>query len=314
MRRILVTGGAGFIGSNFCRYLMRTYTDIEVVNLDALTYAGNPSNLDGMTGPYQFIHGNICDAGTVRRALMGVHAVVHFAAESHVDRSIQSTAEFVHTNVEGTRVLLESACAVGIDKFVHVSTDEVYGSLGEQGVFRETSPIEPNSPYSASKAASDLLARAYFKTYGLPVCITRSSNNYGPYQHPEKLIPKLITYAIEGRKLPIYGDGTNVRDWMHVLDHCRAIDCVLQRGTPGEIYNVGASNEQSNVDIAKQILACLGLDESLIEYVPDRPGHDWRYAIDASKIMQELGWRPRVDFHRGLAETVEWYVQHGLVG
>ncbi|MCL6632755.1 MAG: dTDP-glucose 4,6-dehydratase [Alicyclobacillus herbarius] len=308
--RILVTGGAGFIGSHFCRHMLASDTRVEIVNLDALTYAGSLQNLEGLDDRHQFVHGDICDHRVVYRAMAGVDAVVHFAAESHVDRSIAASGQFVRTNVEGTRVLLECARQLGIEKFVQVSTDEVYGSLGDDGQFTEQSPLMPNSPYSASKAAADLLARAYFKTYGVPVCITRCSNNYGPYQHPEKLIPRLIIHALTGRTLPIYGNGLNVRDWIHVRDHCRALERVLYRGVPGEVYNVGANNEQTNLSIAEHILSLLGLDESRIEFVPDRPGHDFRYALDASKLRQQLGWRPSYDFRQGLADTVRWYVDH----
>ncbi|WP_245577971.1 dTDP-glucose 4,6-dehydratase [Alicyclobacillus herbarius] len=308
--RILVTGGAGFIGSHFCRHMLASDARVEIVNLDALTYAGSLENLKGLDDRHQFVHGDICDHRVVYRAMAGVDAVVHFAAESHVDRSIAASGQFVRTNVEGTRVLLECARQLRVEKFVQVSTDEVYGSLGDDGQFTEQSPLMPNSPYSASKAAADLLARAYFKTYGVPVCITRCSNNYGPYQHPEKLIPRLIIHALTGRTLPIYGNGLNVRDWIHVRDHCRALERVLYRGVPGEVYNVGANNEQTNLSIAEHILSLLGLDESRIEFVSDRPGHDFRYALDASKLRQQLGWRPSYDFRQGLADTVRWYVDH----
>lgn len=311
--KVLVTGGAGFIGSNFIRFMLKTHKDIQVINFDALTYAGNLENLAGVSADsrYTFIQGDIVDAEAVRTALAaGLDAIVHFAAESHVDRSISGPEKFVQTNVMGTQVLLEEARKRGISKFVHVSTDEVYGSLGETGLFTEQTPIAPNSPYSASKAGSDLLARAYFETYGLPVVITRCSNNYGPYQFPEKLIPLMITRALADKELPVYGDGLNIRDWLHVEDHCRAIDSVLRHGQPGEVYNIGGNNERTNVDIVRKILGELGKPESLITYVEDRLGHDRRYGIDGSKIMIELGWRPVYTFETGIRETIRWYVEN----
>ncbi len=310
--RIFVTGGAGFIGSNFVRRMVAR-PNVEVVTFDALTYAGNLVNLgdlEGLAGRHAFIRGDICDADAVTKAMAGADAVVHFAAESHVDRSIATSAPFVRTNIEGTRVLLEAARECGVQKFVHVSTDEVYGSLGATGYFTEESCLAPNSPYSASKAGSDLLARAYCETYGLPVVITRCSNNYGPYQFPEKLIPLMIIHALEGRALPVYGDGGNVRDWLHVADHCSALEAVLREGAVGEVYNIGGHNERTNLEIVKMILRFMGRDESLITFVKDRPGHDRRYAIDASKMKRELGWTPAYDLERGLAETVAWYVAH----
>ncbi len=310
--RILVTGGAGFIGSNFVRRMVAR-PDVEVATIDALTYAGNLDNLgnlEGFAGRHTFIRGDICDAEAVTKAMDGADVVVHFAAESHVDRSIATSAPFVRTNIEGTRVLLEAARECGVQKFVHVSTDEVYGSLGATGYFTEESCLAPNSPYSASKAGSDLLARAYCETYGLPVVITRCSNNYGPYQFPEKLIPLMVIHALEGRPLPVYGDGGNVRDWLHVADHCSALEAVLNAGAVGEVYNIGGHNERTNLEIVKMILRFMGRDESLITFVKDRPGHDRRYAIDASKMERELGWTPAYDLERGLAETVAWYVAH----
>ncbi len=308
--KVLVTGGAGFIGSNFVRHLLAVRGDVEIVNYDALTYAGNLANLAGVKERHQFVRGDICDVTAVHSAMQGVQAIVHFAAESHVDRSIASSAEFVRTNVEGTRVLLDVARELRILKFVHVSTDEVYGTLGPEGYFTEETALAPNSPYSASKAGSDLLARAYFETYDLPVVITRCSNNYGPYQFPEKLIPLMIINALEGNPLPMYGDGRNVRDWLHVSDHCTAIARVLEAGAPGQVYNIGGHNERTNLWIVKTILRLMDRDESLIAFVKDRLGHDRRYAIDASKMERELGWRPAYDLERGLAETVAWYLEH----
>ena len=298
----LVTGGAGFIGSNFIRYMLGKYAELKIVNLDALTYAGNLDNLGSWRNHprHEFVHGDILDASLVESLMARVEAVVHFAAESHVDRSIEESSVFVQTNVLGTQVLLDAARKHGVERFVHISTDEVYGSLGTEGYFSETTPLAPNSPYSASKAGSDMLARAYYETYGLPVLITRCSNNYGSNQHPEKLIPTLISRALRDESLPIYGDGQNVRDWLHVADHCRGIEMVLESGRVGEVYNIGGHNEWRNLDIAKLILQKLGKPESLITLVEDRLGHDRRYAIDASKIREELGWEPQVAFAEGL--------------
>ncbi len=310
MARILVTGGAGFIGSNFVRYFLDRRPDGEIVNLDKLTYAGNLENLAGLeSNPrHRFVQGDICDAVLVGGILEeGVDAIVHFAAETHVDRSIMHSAEFVRTNVQGTLNLLELGRKYKIGRMLQVSTDEVYGSLGSSGAFTEQSPIAPNSPYAASKAAADLLVRSYCKTHGFPGIITRCSNNYGPCQFPEKLIPLLIGNAMSGKPLPIYGDGLNVRDWIHVRDHCAALDAVLHRGKDGEVYNVGARQEIANIEVARRILKALEIDESLISYVEDRPGHDRRYAIDSTKIESELGWRPEILFEAGLCETVEWY-------
>ena len=308
--RLFVTGGAGFIGSNFVRHMLETGNDIRIINFDALTYAGNLANVSGLGDRHSFVRGDICDADAVRRAMQDADAVVHFAAESHVDRSIASAAEFVRTNVEGTRVLLDAARELGVDRFVHVSTDEVYGTLGPTGSFTEETCLAPNSPYSASKAGSDLLVRAYAETYGFPGVVTRCSNNYGPYQFPEKLIPLMIINALEGRPLPVYGDGGNVRDWLHVSDHCKAIERVLERGAAGQVYNIGGNNERTNLWIVREILRLMGKGEELITFVRDRPGHDRRYAIDAGKMRRELGWEPQFDLARGLRETVEWYVAH----
>jgi dTDP-glucose 4,6-dehydratase len=310
--KVLVTGGAGFIGSNFVRAYLRAHPDAEVVDFDRLTYAGNLENLrDFETDPrYRFVRGDIADERAVAAAMRGVDAVVNFAAESHVDRSIHDPREFIRTNVLGTQVLLTAARDAEVSRFVQVSTDEVYGSLGPTGLFTEDSPLAPNSPYSASKAAADLLVRAAFHTYRSPVIVTRCSNNYGPYQFPEKLIPLMIANALEDKPLPVYGDGRNVRDWIYVADHCEAIDAVLDRARPGEVYNVGASNEWANIDIVKRILKELGKPESLVTFVKDRPGHDRRYAIDSSKIQRELGWKPRHSFDEGLRLTVRWYLEH----
>jgi dTDP-glucose 4,6-dehydratase len=313
MTRILVTGGCGFIGSNFVRFQLSTCPDVEVWNLDLLTYAGNPENLaDLATNPrYRFIRGDITDRALVEQTVReGVDAIVNFAAESHVDRSIQDSGPFIRTNVVGTQVLLDVAKAVGVARFVQVSTDEVYGSLGPSGAFSETTPLAPNSPYSASKAAADMLVRAYVHTFGLPALITRCSNNYGPYQFPEKLLPLFITNAMNDQPLPVYGDGQQVRDWIHVLDHCRGIDAVLRRGRIGEVYNIGGHCERANLDLTRTLLRLLGKPETLIRYVADRPGHDRRYAIDCSKIADELGWQPCIAFEQGLRETIDWYRAH----
>jgi dTDP-glucose 4,6-dehydratase len=311
---LLVTGGAGFIGSCYVRLARARRPQATVVNLDALTYAGNLeslSDLDGDAG-HVFVRGDIRD-GALVRSLVETHrveAVVNFAAESHVDRSILSAEPFVDTNVVGTLRLLEAARAAGVRRFLQVSTDEVYGSLGPAGAFEETTPIAPRSPYSASKAAADHLVMAFHHTHGQDVVITRCSNNYGPHQFPEKLIPLMILNAFEGKPLPVYGDGLYVRDWIHVEDHCEAIDLVLERGRAGEVYNVGAENDRPNLEVIRDILRLTGRDESLIRHVPDRPGHDRRYAMNAAKVRGELGWRPRRDFSAGLAETVAWYQSH----
>ena len=305
---ILITGGCGFIASNFVHYLLERY-DYRIINLDALTYAGNPENLmEFENNPrYKFIHGRIEDVKAVKKALRGVDRIVHFAAESHVDRSITNAQPFIQTNVAGTQVLLDACRQAKIDRFIHVSTDEVYGSLGDKDRFTETTPLAPNSPYAASKAASDLLVRATAKTHGLPAIITRCSNNYGPYQFPEKLIPLMITNALEDKPLPVYGDGLNVRDWIHVTDHCAALDTVLHRGIVGETYNIGGESERKNIDVVKTILRLLEKSESLITFVDDRPGHDRRYAMDIKKIKRQLKWSPAVTFEKGLELTIDWY-------
>jgi dTDP-glucose 4,6-dehydratase len=315
-RTVLVTGGAGFIGSNFVHLLAEERPDWRVVNLDALTYAGNLENLASIEGleVYEFVQGDIAEPADVARAMDlcgGDFSVVHFAAESHVDRSIQSGMPFVRSNVMGTQVLLDEARKRGCERFVHVSTDEVYGSLGDVGYFTEETPLAPNSPYSASKTGSDLLVRAAVHTHGFPGIITRCSNNYGPYQFPEKLIPLMIANAREDKPLPVYGDGKYVRDWLYVRDHCEAILLVLESGADGGVYNIGGHNEYPNIEIVKMILDTLGKPESLIEYVKDRPGHDRRYAIDAGKIERELGWRPRFRFEEALPMTIRWYEDHG---
>jgi len=310
---ILVTGGAGFIGSNFVRHLLATPGD-DIVNLDLLTYAGNLENLAGCEDDprYTFVKGDIRDRDLVRSVMADhrVSAVVHFAAESHVDRSVSGPEAFVATNVMGTEILLEEARRAEVERFVMVSTDEVYGSLGEEGAFSETTPLAPNSPYAASKAAADLLCRAFYHTFDFPVLVTRCSNNYGPYQFPEKLIPLMIANALEDKPLPVYGDGQNVRDWLHVSDHCRAVDLVLRSGTPGEVYNIGGCNEKRNLDLVQLLVDVLGKSRDLITFVPDRPGHHRRYAIDAGKIRGELGWEPAVTFDEGMAATVQWYLDN----
>jgi dTDP-glucose 4,6-dehydratase len=310
---LIVTGGAGFIGSNFILMLAEQRPDWKVVNFDALTYAGNLENLTAIEDGegYTFVRGDVAVQDDVEQAFdaagKGNVAVVHFAAESHVDRSIQSGQPFVRSNVMGTQVLLDVARERGVERFLHVSTDEVYGTLGSSGFFTEDTPLAPNSPYSASKAGSDLLVRAAHKTHGFPALITRCSNNYGPFQFPEKLIPLMIANAREDRPLPVYGDGMQVRDWLYVQDHCEAILAVLERGRFGEVYNIGGHNEYPNLEIVRAILGALGKPESLIEYVTDRPGHDRRYAIDAGKIERELGWTPRFTFGEALPKTLTWY-------
>ena len=310
--KLLVTGGAGFIGSCFVRHILNTYSDYKVVNLDALTYCGNLENLnDVKDNPnYTFIHGNICDHDLVRDIIKNVDCVVNFAAESHVDNSIKHPEIFVETNVQGTLNLLQACKELGIERYLQVGTDEVYGSLGKTGYFYETTPIQPNSPYSASKASADLLVRAYYETYKLPVLNTRCSNNYGPYQYPEKLIPFFISQLLKGEKVPVYGDGLNVRDWLYVYDHCKAIDVVLHKGRVGEVYNIGGHNEKTNMEITHLILDAMGKDESSIKYVEDRLGHDRRYAIANDKIQSELGWEPSVTFEEGIKLTIDWYLNN----
>ncbi|HEX5426293.1 MAG TPA: dTDP-glucose 4,6-dehydratase [Candidatus Acidoferrales bacterium] len=307
--KILVTGGAGFIGSNFIRYVLAQRPDASIVNFDKLTYAGNLANLRGIDQDkrYAFIRGDICDAEAVEHAMRGCQLVVHFAAESHVDRSIYEPAAAIKTNVEGTFALLQVARKLAISRFVHISTDEVYGDL-PAGVFaNEDSPLQPSSPYSASKASSDLLVRSYVRTYNFPGLITRSSNNYGPYQFPEKFLPLLITNALDDKPLSIYGDGKQQRDWLHVEDNCRGILAVLERGQIGEVYNIGGLDIVENLDMARRLLRAVGQSESLLTYVKDRPGHDRRYALDCSKIERHLGWKPSVSLDAGLQQTIDWY-------
>lgn len=315
--KVLITGGAGFIGSNFIRYFLNHHPDHQVINFDKLTYAGNLDNLkDVEKDPrYKFIQGDICDPDAVEVAVAprlrsgqasGVEAIINFAAESHVDRSILSAGSFVQTDIYGTYVLLEAVKKHKIGRYIQISTDEVYGSI-ESGSFTESSTLNPNSPYAASKAGGDLLVRAYYKTHKLPVIITRSSNNFGPYQYPEKLISLFVTNALEGKKLPLYGDGGNVRDWLYVLDNCEAIDLVFQKGKAGEVYNIGGGIERKNLEIARFILKELKKPESLIEYVKDRPGHDWRYSLNCGRIKRELGWEAKSDFEAALSQTIKWY-------
>ncbi len=307
--KLLVTGGCGFIGSSFIRHILTTYPEYRIINLDALTYAGNPENLKDVPGGdrYLFVKGNIRDSIVVREVMDSVDAVVHFAAESHVDRSIADAQPFLTTNIMGTYVLLSAARDLLVKKFIHISTDEVYGSLTDEGKFTEETPLRPNSPYSASKASGDLLVRSYHETFGLPSVIVRPSNNYGPYQFPEKFIPLMITNLLDDKPVPLYGKGMNVRDWLFVEDNCRAIDLILHKGRPGETYNVGGKAEMRNIQIAKEVLELMGKDEEYITYVTDRPGHDYRYSLDISKIGRELAWKPSVNIERGLAKTVQWY-------
>ncbi len=303
----LVTGGAGFIGSHFIRHLLSAYPDSRVTNLDKLTYAGNPENLADVASDsrYRFIKGDIADPVRVREAMEGADCVVNFAAETHVDRSIMSAVDFVRTDVIGVYVLLEAAREAGVERFIQISTDEVYGSI-QDGSASEETPLNPSNPYSASKAGGDLLALSYFTTHGFPVMVTRSSNNYGPNQYPEKIIPLFITNLMEGGKVPLYGDGLNVRDWLHVTDNCRAIDVIVRRGRPGEVYNVAGERELTNRELTLKVLTAMGLGEDRIEMVTDRPGHDRRYSLDASKL-RSLGWSPETPFEEGLRSTIEWY-------
>jgi dTDP-glucose 4,6-dehydratase len=310
MLPILITGGCGFIGSNFIRYLLEAEPGVEVVNFDALTYAGNLANLADLARHprYHFVRGDVADREAVEAAVGdGVHSILHFAAESHVDRSILDCAPFVRTNVLGTQVLLDVARSRGVKRYLQVSTDEVYGSLGPTGAFTEETPLAPNSPYAASKAAADLLVRSYVHTFGLPALVTRCSNNYGPYQFPEKLIPLFISNLQRDQPVPVYGDGLQVRDWVHVRDHSAALHRVLKAGRVGEVYNIGGRCERTNLELTHALLAATGKPASLIRYVQDRPGHDRRYAIDCSKIERELDWRPEVPFEEGLRQTVDWY-------
>jgi dTDP-glucose 4,6-dehydratase len=311
-KHLLVTGGCGFIGSNYIRQVLSERAH-RVTNFDKLTYAGNLENLrDVADNPnYRFVKGDIANREDVEKVFSEkIDYVVNFAAESHVDRSILDPDAFMTTNIIGTYRLLEAARKAGVERFLQVSTDEVYGSLGATGEFREDTPLAPNSPYSASKASADMIALSYFRTFGMPVTITRCSNNYGPYQFPEKLIPLLVTNALADKELPVYGDGLNVRDWVHVADHCRGIELALRKGVPGNVYNIGADNERTNIEIVKGVLKALGKPESLITYVIDRPGHDRRYAIDATKAKRELGFAAAVPFEAGIAETVGWYVEN----
>lgn len=311
--KLLVTGGAGFIGSNFVRYMLDKHPKYKVINVDVLTYAGNLETLRDVenNSNYTFVKGDITDRNKIESIFdQGIDAVLNFAAESHVDRSITDPDIFVKTNIQGTQVLLDVAKKYEVEKFVQVSTDEVYGTLGETGLFTETTSLAPNSPYSASKAGADMLVRAYHETFGLSVNITRCSNNYGPYHFPEKLIPLIIINALKDNPLPVYGDGLNVRDWLHVEDHCQAIDLVLHKGKSGQVYNVGGNNERTNIDIVKTILLQVDKPESLIRFVEDRQGHDKRYAIDATKIREELGWLPKYSFEDGIKQTVQWYLDN----
>ena len=309
--RMLVTGGAGFIGSNFVHYILEKHPDHEVIDLDALTYAGNLGNLEGlMDNPrHRFVQGRIEDGKLVGELMEGVDVVINFAAESHVDRSILEPQVFIETNVVGTQVLLNAALQYKVGLFYQISTDEVYGALELNSTerFTEHSPLRPNSPYAASKTSADLLVRAYHRTYGLPVVITRCSNNYGPRQHPEKFIPTVILNALHDKPVPIYGDGLYVRDWIHVLDHCRAIDLIMNKGEIGEVYNIGTDNEWANIDLGRKILQIMGKPEDLLQSVTDRPGHDRRYALDYDKLKREFDWKPSISFNDGLAETVRWY-------
>lgn len=310
--RLLVTGGAGFIGSCFIRHILNKHLGHKIINLDALTYAGNIKNLDDVknNSDYTFVHGNICDKKLVRELVSQVDCVVNFAAESHVDRSITGPEIFIETNIQGTLNLLQASKEIGVERYLQVSTDEVYGTLGKDGYFYETTPLAPNSPYSASKASADMLVRAYFETYKMPCLITRCSNNYGPYQYPEKLIPFFISQLLKGEKVPVYGDGLNVRDWLYVYDHCEAIYTVLTKGRVGEVYNIGGHNEKTNLEITKIILSAMGKDETSIKYVEDRLGHDRRYAISNDKISSELGWKPSLTFEEGIKLTIDWYLKN----
>ncbi|PJA26457.1 MAG: dTDP-glucose 4,6-dehydratase [candidate division Zixibacteria bacterium CG_4_9_14_3_um_filter_46_8] len=311
--RLMVTGGAGFIGANFIKHILRKYPKYRIINFDKLTYAGNLDNLSDIAenDNYDFIQGDIADSNAVSKVVgSGIDAIINFAAESHVDRSLDDASVFIVTNVVGTQVLLEAAMKCKVGRFIQISTDEVYGSLGASGYFTETTPLRPNSPYSASKAAADLLSLSYYRSLGLPVVITRCSNNYGPYQFPEKLIPLFIANAMEEKPLPVYGDGQYIRDWIYVEDHCRAIDMVLHRGKPGEVYNIGGGNERENLWITEFILAYFKRPKTLIMHVKDRPGHDRRYAIDAGKIKREFGFEPTVDLEEGLKQTIRWYVNN----
>jgi dTDP-glucose 4,6-dehydratase len=310
---LFITGGCGFIGSNFIRYLLESRPSVSIINFDNLSYAGNLANLgDQQHHPcYRFVRGDITDKEAVRRVIReGVAGIINFAAESHVDRSIMDASPFVRTNVLGTQYLLDVAREFKVDRYLQISTDEVYGSLGPEGYFREDTPLSPNSPYAASKASADLIVRSYVHTFGLPALITRCSNNYGPFQFPEKLIPLFVTNLLKNEPVPVYGDGLNVRDWIHVRDHCRAILAVWERGRTGEVYNVGGRCERSNLELTQLLLEIMKKPKTMVRYVNDRPGHDRRYAIDCAKIENELGWKPEISFDQGLRETVRWYEEH----
>lgn len=311
--KLLVTGGAGFIGSNFIHYYLDAHPEDQIINLDILTYAGNLDNLKFIEEHpnYKFVKGDICDEKIVNELVKDVDVIVHFAAESHVDNSIKSSFDFIRTNIEGTRILLEAAKNNGGKRFHHVSTDEVFGALDLDGSkFNENTPYDPRSPYSSSKAASDHIVRAYYHTHNLPITISNCSNNYGPYQHPEKLIPLFITNLVQGKKVPVYGEGKNIRDWIHVDDHNRGVDLIIQKGKIGETYCLGGDSEMSNIDITKKIIELVGKDEDMIEYVEDRKGHDLRYAIEFEKIKNELGWEPQINFEQGLKDTIDWYLKN----
>ena len=310
--KLLVTGGAGFIGSCFITHILNKYPDYKVINLDLLTYAGNLDNLKDIekNSNYTFVHGDICDKKLVRELISQVDCCLNFAAESHVDRSITDPDVFINTNILGTHNLLNTAKELKLSRYIQISTDEVYGTLGTTGYFTENTPISPNSPYSASKASADMIVRSYFETFKQPVLITRCSNNYGPYQFPEKLIPLFISNILKDKQVPVYGDGMNIRDWLYVYDHCSAIDAVLHKGKEGEVYNIGGNNEKPNIEITKLLLKELNKPESLINYVEDRLGHDRRYAIDSSKIQKELGWSPSVTFEEGIKLTIQWYLNN----
>ncbi|HTT33913.1 MAG TPA: dTDP-glucose 4,6-dehydratase [Methylomirabilota bacterium] len=307
--KLFVTGGAGFIGSNFIRYILQRRSEYSVVNYDKLTYAGNLANLEPVSehANYHFVKGDICDPESVELAMRGCEAIVHFAAESHVDRSIYEPAPAIQTNVTGTLVLLQTARKLGVRRFVHISTDEVYGDIPPNHSSDENSPLRPSSPYSASKAGADLLVLSYVRTYGFPALITRSSNNYGPYQFPEKFLPLMITNALQNKNLPLYGDGRQERDWLHVEDHCRGVASVLEQGRVGEIYNIGGDECHENVAVARELLRLMGKDEILISFVQDRPGHDRRYALNSTKIRTELKWKPEIPLKEGLRRTIDWY-------
>ncbi len=312
-KALLVTGGAGFIGSNFIHYMMKKYPEYKIINLDKLTYAGNLENLKDIENNenYRFVRGDICDRSIIEELFSAnkINAVINFAAESHVDRSIEDPGVFIQTDVYGTFILLEASAKYKIEAFLQISTDEVYGSITD-GSFKETDPFMPNSPYAASKAGAEMIVRSFYKTYGTPVLITRTSNNFGPYQFPEKIIPLFVTNLIDGIKVPLYGDGMNVRDWIYVMDNCHALDLVLHRGKIGEAYNIGGGNEKPNVWITKTMLKLLGKPDSMIQPVADRLGHDRRYSVDCTKIEQELGWRPETDFEEALEKTVKWYLNN----